>query len=616
MSHSLTKKFLSVFLVIFATFLFGSDINENEILSKLSHENTWLKLLYYDEAAQQSDIVSKDYFLSEKGRTDPLEELKATVKAYDEPFSDNPNEHAVCRFPARYQWLSQKFDLKGYQPVHPKCENLRKSIDNTPIDSISLMFVSGYLGNPASSFGHSFLKLNNHNETTNSLFDLSVSYGADVPENENIFAYMYKGLFGKYVAAFKDKYFFSQDLVYSNNEFRDIWEYELNLPEEKVSFFQLHLWEILGKKFQYLFLNKNCGYEISKMAEVVLDQKVAESAKVWFAPVESFHALAEMNGSDGAIKQRVYHPSEQKKVYKRYQELSVAEKEAAVYLVNNGMEDPAGMYGALNNTEKTNIINFAITYYNYLLVKERGNKEFERRKKKALMARFSLPVQRENELRFAGAMSPDYNDKPSVLSMNFNTLKNGTNYLSVGFTPYAIRSTGRNNLNGDELVVLETEVGFSSEKLFLKKFNLIGIKQFDRYSIPLNDELRLSWQLEVSVENVDIEKEQYDAFIKGGIGKTWMLADRLLAYAMLNMSVHSYRQQIVVAPEIGMRLDFGKAKVTAAYESGFDAANRRSLQAAKITSNVKIGKDMALFLQYISREGEPYRITSGMQYFF
>lgn len=615
MNHPLIKTLLFIFLIIYSPSVFGSD-NENDVLSTLSHERTWLKLLYYDEAAQQSDVVADEYFLSEKGRTDPLEELKATIKAYDEPFVGDPNEHAVCRFPARYHWLNKKVGLIGYQPVHPKCDNLRKSTDHTPIDSISLIFVSGYLGNPASSFGHSFLKLNNRNETSNNLFDLSVSYGADVPENENIFAYMYKGLFGKYVAAFKDKYFFSQDLVYSSNEFRDIWEYELNLPDEKISFFQLHLWEILGKKFQYLFLNKNCGYEVSKMAEVILDQEVAESARVWFAPVETFHALAEMNSSGGVIKQRVYHPSEQKKVYKRYQELSAAEKEAAVYLVNNDMEDPAGTYGALNNVEKTNIINFAIAYYNYLLVKERGEKEYERLKKKALMARFSLPPQRESELRFAGTMAPDYNDKPSVLSVNFNTSQKGSDYFSIGFTPYAIRSTGRNNLNGDELAVLETEVGFSFEKPFLREFNLISIKQFDRYSIPLKDEMRFSWQLKVAVENVDMEKGRYDAFVKGGMGKTWTLDDRLLAYAMLNVSAHSYRQQIVVAPEIGMRLDFGKAKVMAAFESGFDAANKRPHQAAKITSNVKIGKDLALFLQYTNREDEPYRITSGVQHFF
>lgn len=597
--------------------LFAADSNNSDTLSKLAHERTWLKLLYYDEAMQQSDVVSDDYFISPRGRIDPLEELKATIEAYNKPFSDNPDEHAICRFPARYYWLSQKFDLKGYQTIHPKCENLYKSINNTPIDSISLMFVSGYLGNPASSFGHSFLKLNNRNGMTNNLFDLSISYGADVPENENIFAYMYKGLFGKYVAAFKDKYFFSQDLVYSSNEFRDIWEYELNLPSEKILFFQLHLWEIIGKKFQYLFLSKNCGYEVSKMLEIPLEHEVVKSANVWFAPIESFHAIADINISEELVKQRIYHPSEQKKVYKRFEELSLVQKEIAVYLIENDMQDTQNRYENLAHTEKNEIIDFAIAYYNYLLVKEKDdNHQYEKLKKKALMARFALPAQRENELKFTGVMAPDYNDKPSVFSMNFNVLKNKTDYASVVFTPYAIKSTGRNNLNGDELVVLETELGFSSKKVFLKKFDFINIKQFNRYDIALNDEIKLSWQLDISVENIDIEKEHYDAFIRGGVGKAYTFTDYVMAYILLNTDVHSYDRQIIIGPEIGVRLDFGATKVVAKVENGFDVRTKDTLNSVRAISSTKVSKDIALFLQYQNRKNEPYRITTGIQYFF
>ncbi|MDO9305917.1 MAG: DUF4105 domain-containing protein [Sulfuricurvum sp.] len=596
--------------------MFGADFNQDSNLSKISQQRTWLKLLYYDEKNQESDVIANDYFLSTQGRHDPLEELKATIEAYYKPFGIDPNTHAMCQFPARYSWLSRKLELKGYQPVNPKCVNLRKSISDQSVDSISLMFVGGYLSNPASSFGHSFIKLNNHEQTKNNLFDLSISYGADVPENENMFAYMYKGLFGKYTAAFKDKYFFTQDLVYSNNEFRDIWEYELDIPKEKVSMFQFHLWEILGKNFTYLFLNKNCGYEVAKMLEIILDQDIAESSKVWFAPVESINTLAKIDSQNGIIKQRIYHPSEQKKVYKKYQELSEAEKVTSAYLIEKGMEDSNQTYKTLNTTEKTNVINFVIMYYNYLLIKDNSIQEYERLKKKALIERFSLPIQRETELKFPDVLAPDYNDKPIIFSISHNTSKKESGYYSMGFTPYAITSTGNNNLEGDELAVLNTEIGFSEEKLFLKDFNLISIKQFNRYSIPFEDEMKLSWQLEISTKNVDIKNERYDTFIKAGIGNSWMPTDNLLIYAMLDASGHSHYQSLIVSPEIGMRLDIGVAKVMAAFEDGYDLAKMRRYHATKITSNINIGKDMALFLQYEDQKDECNKLMAGMRFFF
>lgn len=586
------------------------------MLTDLSGERTWLRLLYYDESLRQSDVISKDYFLAPNGQNDPLEELKATIDAYRAPFPLDPNQHARCRFPARYAWLDQHLHLEGYQSIPPQCENLRNSINETRIDSLSLMFVSGYLGNPASSFGHSFIKLNDHTHATNNLFDLSISYGADVPPNENIFAYMYKGLTGEYEAAFKDKYFFSQDLVYSSTEFRDIWEYELDLPQEKITFFQLHLWEILGKKFRYLFLNKNCGYEVSKMLEIIQDDDLAKSAKLWFAPVETLHAMIESNEGDSIIKQKRFHPSEQKKVYQRFHELSIDEQHAALTLINHSMEDTQGLFDALENTQKTNILNFVITYYNYLLVKDKNNPHYETLKKKALLKRFALPPQRESELQFPDALPPDYNDKPSLFSVNFNYLQNDRHFASINFSPYSILSLGKNNLEGDELKVLDTEIGISKNKLFLKELNLINIKQFDRYSIPMEESSLYSWQLETTVRNTDWEKGVYDTYIKSGIGKSGTLSDSFLFYAMLDASIHSSHGQVIFGPEIGVRADFGHIKMLLSNENGFDAVNQSFYSAINFAAHFKLRNNEALIFKYKNSSNEAWSFETGMQFNF
>jgi len=108
-------------------------------LFTISNDPAWQRLLYYDRDAKRSDVVSADYFLSPEGRTDPLKELTATLKAYSAPFSEEGEQHARCRFPARYLWLSQRLVLDDYQVIPPQCVSLKKSQDEVQLDSISLM---------------------------------------------------------------------------------------------------------------------------------------------------------------------------------------------------------------------------------------------------------------------------------------------------------------------------------------------------------------------------------------------------------------------------------------------------------------------------------------------
>lgn len=610
------RKILPVLLLILcASSALGKSIVSDSQLKELAAQRTWLKLLYFDPDSQQSDVLSDDYFLSEQGKISPEAELAATIAAYDQPFPDDPNTHPVCRFPARYMWLSQQIELENYQTIHPKCEALWRSVEKTPIDSISLMSVAGYLGNPASSFGHSFLKLNKHSVIANSnLFDLAISYGADVPDNENIFFYIYRGLFGKYTAGFTDKYFYHQDLVYSKNELRDIWEYELDLTKEKVFFFQLHVWEIMGKKFKYLFLNKNCGYEVTRMVEIVLEDDLVTSASVWFAPIETFHKLVEIDQTKGVIRKITYHPSEQQKVYKQYQDLNRAEKHVVSMLVHSGMLVDQTDYRQLNDDEKIHTLNFIITYYDYLRVKDGNSDRYDKLKQKALIQRFGLPVKRERVFQFDNISDPHDNDKPSVLFGGFNTTGRQGNYLSIGYTPYALRSLGQNNLNGDELTVLESEVGFTENSPFLKKIDVIRIRRYNRYHIPLGSDSGLSWRLDLSYENVDIARNQFDAVLDGGVGKSWVLTPQIMLTGLLTASLHSRGSPVMVTPEISARVDMKRAKLLVRLQKEFDIFTHQSRFQTQINSNIKIKKDIDLFVDYY--HSDSYQLSAGLRYYF
>lgn len=200
-------------------------------INELAQDPVWLKLLHYKDG--QGEVLTKKFFLSSDGTYDPAAELLATLDAYSEPWSakDNNDTHARCRFPARYFWLSSHVALPDYSPQPPQCTRLSKWSLPDQVTSTSIFLVSGYLGNPASVFGHTLLKFNTESQDDQAgLFDLTVNYGAVVPENESTLRYIIYGIGGGYQAGFSDRYFYTQDLVYSRKEFRDIWDYQLYLP--------------------------------------------------------------------------------------------------------------------------------------------------------------------------------------------------------------------------------------------------------------------------------------------------------------------------------------------------------------------------------------------------
>ena len=233
--RKLSIKYLLSLLILFST-ISTNLVAENSFseynLTKLSTNPVWLKLLYYNKDSISSDVISKKYFLAKDGHINAKSELKATIEAYFNTQNNIKDDTPICTYPARYYWLSKHVDFPNYTPINAKCKKLNKAMKSIEVDSYSLVFVDGYLANPASAFGHSFLKVNVKNQNTN-LFDISIGYAADVTANEQAFLYVLNGLFGGYEAKFTDKYYFTNDIVYSQRELRDIWEYRLNLSDEK-----------------------------------------------------------------------------------------------------------------------------------------------------------------------------------------------------------------------------------------------------------------------------------------------------------------------------------------------------------------------------------------------
>ena len=602
------KSKILLFILFSFVYLNADKINyplkKDFTIDEISKKETWKRLLYIENG--NSKVNNKDYFISKSNKFDIKQELINTINNYKIINKKDFNLSSRCKFPARYYWLSNFVRFPNYKLIDERCEHLSKYKSIKKTESISLILVSGYLGNPASTFGHSFVKLNENEK--DDLFDTSVNYGALVPENENIIKYIFKGIFGGYESGFSDKYFYTQDLVYNHTEFRDMWEYKLNLNEEQKKFLILHLWEILGKKFDYYFLDKNCGYKVSQLVELVTNQKIIDSKKPWYPPVETFYKLEELNKSNDIIESIKYIPSYQQIVYKKYENLKDEERKIVKRLIQSNLEN-INLIDILEESKQINIINFLVDYIKYLEIKNKNDIKFEKIKNKILLKRLSLPVSKSEKLTIKDRLSPSSNNKPIVFSLGNNNYENLKSYRTISFSPFSIETLGENNFGFSSLTVLNTTLAFNSEKKFLENLELIDISKINRLNSDLENDYGLSWKLNLGLGKINREsKLQNTAYINADIGKSKFLNDDLLVFSMLKSTIYSKDSEINVLPYLGFNYSLTKS-LKSTFEIGYSINNKNSNKYINSEIQYNYNKKYALSLQYKDEEYSNFKIN-------
>lgn len=571
-----TSFFCFLFISIFSLWFFVPESGwaarfniPPEQAEQLSRHPIWLKLLHF--ADDHSEVLSNDFFLSADGRQDPEAELLATLNAYSEPWSaDNDNAHARCRFPARYLWLSSQIPLPEYSPQPSQCINLSKWSLPEQVKSISLFLVSGYLGNPASVFGHSLLKLNTDSvDDLTGMFDLTVNYGALVPENESALRYIIYGIAGGYPAGFSDRYFYTQDLVYSRTEFRDIWDYELLLSDEQQRLLIFHLWEILGKKFTYYFFDKNCSFRLAELLELILEEPLLEHAAVWYAPVETFHRLEEIDRfrkkskKSGLIQSVRFIPSAQRTLYHRFHVLEAKEKKAVQAVVQDGTNSLGESLMQVNDKQQVEVLDTLLAYVNYRLVAEAPalDQEIRQDKKRLLLARLRLPPRTDPLDAVPERKSPAKGNPPLLTGLGIGYTPAQNTYLRLHWSPFTQESVGRNSLGGDELTVLDTVAGIGEQGFFIDRFDLLRIRKLKTDHLFTDGKNAWSWQLRIGMESVeDGTASKQDFFFSFGAGQARKIGDNITAYALLDASAHTDQSHLRLYPHIGILTEFGQTR--------------------------------------------------------
>lgn len=492
---------ISVFLFIFAAFpLFAQPTS-----SPLAEHRTWLKLLHFDQTPffeqPHSAVVDDRFFLSPEGKHNPSAELEATIAALEQPDSGD-GSHASCRFPARALWLSQQGLV---QPVQAQCEARDTWLNARQNHHVGVVFASGYMGNPASFFGHMMLHVGNPTDDQSpiQLLDTSLNFGADT-QGDGIVPYILKGLLGGYQARYSNVPFFRNADIYSESEMRDMWHYQLNLTPADSAFFIAHLWEVMGQDFDYLFLSENCASRIARSLELLVDADLAASPMPWVAPEHVMIQLsqAQYQGKP-LVHSRMHKPSRRYQTEHYFHQLSEVQQLAlnAVWATPETLNFELPIFAELAPLQRAAILDVILSH---LITLEEADSTLpiSNLRQQALVARLRLPT--GNPFTQPQTPQPIEQATPSLmLRAGLVAASQRPTALRLSTRPmhYDILQSNNTRMPYAGLELLKLEADIDQDGIRLQALNLLNVTNLNPRRTSLPEMGQMAWQMKLAVRN-------------------------------------------------------------------------------------------------------------------
>src|SRR3569832_1672071 len=262
----------------------------------------------------KSEADGANFFLAVDGKTDPQAELDAPLdgffsdlQAYDATAERNV-QHPLCQFPARFIFLSKQLAIDETQlPAHD-CARYRAFVESVQADSVTRVFSSYYLNNPAAAFGHTFLRLGKKNvlvpEERRQLLDYGIDYAAD-PDTTFAPICAVKGIIGAFPGTFRKVPFYYKVRQYNDFESRDLWEYKLSFSADEIDYLVAHVWELGSTFFDYFYLTENSSYHEHDQHKTTTPHKHQHDKKHKpVIPVDAVKALFQNDGFVGHVEFR------------------------------------------------------------------------------------------------------------------------------------------------------------------------------------------------------------------------------------------------------------------------------------------------------------------------
>jgi hypothetical protein len=508
--------------------------------AKLASEREWHLLLHYRKdllGGHTSEQDDPGFFMSPDGKTDPQAELDATLKQF---FSDElvgrSKQPAQCAFIARYEWLRNQlhFDETRLPPM--ACERFERWFADFEAQSITLIFPSAFMNNPASMFGHTLLRVDQRGQTDSTrILAYTINYAADVPPDAGM-AYPIRGIFGGYRGYFSTIPYYLKVQEYRDIENRDIWEYRLNFTEHQVRRFLMHAWELGNASFDYFFFKENCSYHLLALldyADPILH--LTDEFLFWTVPADTVRLIASKPGLVSGI---AYRPSRSNMIRRKRESLPAAERELAHRIAQDLGELTSPAFVQLGLTKQAFLLDLASDYLRYRIeTTDSPPPELKERNRAVLTARSQLRIPSQEFTVVPFAKQPELGHKTSRASVGAGWRNNDT------FEEVTVRA-GYHDL-------LDPEVGYTPDaqieiaSLTARHYNRADQTRIERATLanvlslsPIDSVFHApSWKINVGMNTIRFGSCQLcsNGVLNGGVGAAieshWLRREVFFAFA-------------------------------------------------------------------------------------
>lgn len=471
----------------------------------LADERGWQRLVHYRPGwfgAPHSQADGVGFFLAPEGASDPAAELEATVRAFFSPaWRDARFEHPACRFPARFAWLDERLAFAHDRLAPVRCDKLTEYRERMRPEGVAVVFSSYYLNNPASAFGHTFLRIGKHQPGAigkrRELLDSAVDFSAHV-DTPNAMLYAFKGLLGLFPGTFSRLPYYYKVREYNDYESRDLWEYELALDDAQVERLVDHLWELGSTHFDYFYLDENCSYHVLGALEAAIPERdLVGRLRTPVIPIDTVRVLADQPGLVRSVR---YRPSLRRQFEERTASMPSEELAAVEALVG----DPeSALAVGLDDDAAVRVLDAAADLVDMRwardLVDEQRDSPAARKKQRLLERRASLlrpsadlasrPVDDERPDRGHRSQRLGLGSGASTLGAAFFTLSYRTALHDLADPP-----RGQPELSQIEFAPIDARVWPAERKVRLEEASLVRIVSLNEIS---RFDHRLSWRVDV-----------------------------------------------------------------------------------------------------------------------
>ncbi|ETD87173.1 membrane protein [Pseudomonas aeruginosa VRFPA06] len=472
-----------------------------------------------------------------------------------------------------------------------------------------LVFPAAYLNSPSSMFGHTLLRIDQADVTSNNtaLLSYALNFGAYIEGMDNSILYAWKGLMGGYPGLFALVPYREKLAEYSRLENRDLWEYKLNLTPEETGRMVEHVWELKQVRFDYYFFDENCSFRLLELMEIARPGiELTEQFPLTAIPTDTVRAVK----NAGLIERIDYRPSREKELLARAEPLDHAERDWAKRLADDDSLLDAPDFKALPMPRQALIQDAAFRLVRYRATGQARDSGIASRSYNLLRAINRNPPP---DLQVERPGQPEDGHESRTWQFGVGSRDDRA------FAEYGLRMAYHDLADNAYGFPLGAQIEIGQLKLRQYEGNRWQLQNLDLVTIrsltPRNQLLKpLSWQVAGGLERVPGEDgdENLVSHLNGGTGGSWMFGDDLLLYAMGTARIENNRDfAAAIAPAVGFdsgllwRNPLGNLTLEAKGDYFHNGEVRRSLG---FVQQVELGRDLGLRLsaeREFSHVGKP-----------